>query len=57
MQVNTLPIRLVHEDVGLRTRYSSETAIKSETKEGTHGNRTTAGELHDTKHKGQDVDL
>ena len=56
MQVNTLPIRLVHENVGLRTCYSSEAAIKVETRGGTHGNRTTPGELHDTKHEGQDVD-
>ena len=50
VQVNTLPIRLVHENVGLRTCYSSEVAIKLETREGTHGNRMTPDELHDTKH-------
>ena len=57
MQVNMLPIRLVQENVGLRTCYSSEAAIKSETKEGKHGNGTTPDELHDTKHEGQDMDL
>ena len=56
-QVNLLPIRLVHENVGLMTCYSSEAAIKLETREGTRDNRTTPDELHDTKHEGQDVDL
>ena len=49
-QVNMLPVRLVHENVGLRTNFTSETTIKVETGEGAHGNRTIPGELHDTKH-------
>ena len=57
MQVNTLPERLVQENVGLWTCYSSETVIKLGIREGTHDNQTAAGELHNTKHEGQDVDL
>ena len=57
MQANTLPMRLVHENVELKTCYLSEADTKLGTKEGTHGNRMTPGELHDTKHEGQDVNL
>ena len=56
MQVNASPVRLMRENVLLRTCYSSEAAIKSATRDGGHGNRTTPGKLRDMNSEGQDVD-